>query len=383
MHILLTVNASFNVVNFRKGLIQALLADGHTITVLAPADDRSAEITEMGCRFVPLVMDVKGLSPARDVALVLRYVQHFRKERPDVVLSYTIKNNIFGSFAARLTGTPFIPNITGLGTAFLSGPLLQGVVLRLYREAFRNVPAVIFQNREDLDLFLTRKLVKETQAVVVPGSGIDLKRFAPRVAPEQDGPLTFLMISRLLKDKGVLEYAEAARQVRRDHPDVRFQMLGPIGSENRSALDAKTVETWQREGIIAHLGSTNDVRPHIAAADCVVLPSYREGAPRTLIEAAAMARPLITTDVTGCRTVVEDGVNGFLCQVRDSASLADACRQFIEKTPLERRTMGTAGREKMEREFDQELVINAYRQILGDNAIGSFRSNTGDHFDEA
>lgn len=364
MHILLTVNASFNVVNFRKGLVEALLADGHRVSVLAPADDRSPEITQMGCRFVPLAMDVKGLSPLNDVALVQRYVRHYLQERPDAVLGYTIKNNIFGALAGRLTGTPFVPNITGLGTAFLSGPLLEGVVLRLYREAFRKVPAVLFQNRDDLDMFLSRKLVRKNQALLVPGSGIDLARFAPQAPPENGKPLTFLMISRLLKDKGVLEYVEAARRVHQDHPDVRFQMLGPIDSENRSALDANTVETWQREGIITHLGSTKDVRPHIVAADCVVLPSYREGAPRTLIEAAAMARPLITTDVTGCRTVVDDGVSGFLCQVRSGASLADACHRFIGLTSQERDAMGVAGRQKMVREFDQQLVIDVYRRVL-------------------
>ncbi len=174
------------------------------------------------------------------------------------------------------------------------------------------------------------------------------------------------MVSRLLKDKGVLEYVDAARRVRQDHPGVRFQLLGPIGSENRSALDAAAVEGWQREGLISHLGSTNDVRSHVAAADCVVLPSYREGAPRTLIEAAAMGRPLITTDVTGCRTVVDDGVSGFLCQVRSGTSLADACCRFIRLAPQERSAMGAAGRQKMEREFDQQLVIDAYRRIISD-----------------
>ena len=188
MHILLTVNAAFNVVNFRKGLVEALLSDGHRVSVLAPADDRSSEIADMGCRFAPLAMDVKGLSPARDVALVQRYVRHFRQERSDAVLGYTIKNNIFGALAVRLTGTPFVPTITGLGTAFLSGPLLQGVVLRLYRVAFRKVPAVVFQNRDDLGLFVARKLLKDNQAVLVPGSGIDLERFAPQANPKKDGP---------------------------------------------------------------------------------------------------------------------------------------------------------------------------------------------------
>ncbi|MEM6460781.1 MAG: glycosyltransferase family 4 protein [Pseudomonadota bacterium] len=374
MHILITVNASFNAVNFRRGLIEALVEDGHSITVLAPRDERSSQLTDMGCRFVPLIMDVKGLSPLKDTALVARLAGHFRREKPDIVFGFTIKNNIFGGLAARLTGVPFVPCITGLGTAFLSGALLQSWVQMLYREAFRKVPSVIFQNRDDLDLFVQEKLVKPAQTCLVPGSGIDLSRFSPTPGPDRQTFPTFLMISRLLKDKGVLEYVEAARLVKRDHPGATFQILGPIGSKNRSVIDADSVDTWTREGVIAHLGSTEDVRPFIAAADCVVLPSYREGAPRTLIEAAAMGRPLIATDVPGCRSVVDDGENGFLCKVRSGESLADACKRFVSLSYAQRKAMGKAGRQKMEREFDQALVIAQYRQILDD--LGSISSQS-------
>lgn len=371
MHILLTVNSSWNAVHFRRSLITKLLDDDHRVTVLAPEDAGLDALLSMGCRFIPLSMDIKGLSPLRDLSLMLTFVRHFARERPDAILSFTIKNNIFGAIAARRAGMPFIPNVTGLGTAFLSGGLLQRIAEMLYRLAFRNLPVVFFQNEDDLAFFLDRKIVNAGQAKLLPGSGIDLAHFsANRFSEHADGPI-FLMIARLLRDKGVIEYVEAARLLKGVLPGARFQLLGPPGTENRTAIDLKTVEAWDAEGAIEYLGETEDVRPFIAEADCIVLPSYREGAPRTLIEASAMARPVIATDVPGCRAVVEDGITGFFCAARSGESLAAACQRFAALPIRQREAMGLAGRRKMEREFDQEIVVAAYRKALQDFLEGS------------
>lgn len=364
MHILMTVNAAWNIWNFRRPLVRDLLAEGHRVTVLAPPDDSVAQLQAMGCGFLSLEMDVKGLSPARDLKLMARFKRIFRAERPDVVLSYTIKNNIFGAMAARAVGLAFIPNVTGLGTAFLSGGALRTVAEALYRRAFGRLPVVFFQNGDDRDLFVTRRLLRPGQARLLPGSGIDLVRFAAADLPNATEPPVFLMIARLLRDKGVIEFVEAARQVKARAPQARFQLLGAIGSENRTAIGASMVRAWQRDGLIEHLGTTPDVRPYIDKAQCVVLPSYREGAPRTLIEAAAMARPLIATDVPGCRAVVEDGVTGFLCQVRSGDSLADACLRFLEMPQDTKAAMGQNGRRKMERDFDEAIVVASYRDAI-------------------
>ncbi|MGC9419095.1 MAG: glycosyltransferase family 4 protein [Rhodovulum sp.] len=363
MHILLTVNAAWNILNFRRPLVEALRADGHRITVLAPPDDAVQGLRDLGCAFVPLDMDVKGLAPHRDLALIRRLRRHFRALGPDAILSFTIKNNIYGALATRGLGIPFIPNVTGLGTAFLSSGLLQRVAETLYRSAFGPLPVIFFQNQDDRALFLARRLVKEEQARLLPGSGIDLDHFAPVPLPGT-GEVRFLMIARLLRDKGVMEYVEAARLLQAGTAPVRFQLLGPLGAQNRTAISPEMVADWQRDGIIEYLGESRDVRREIAAADCVVLPSYREGAPRTLIEAAAMARPLIATDVPGCRAVVEDGVTGFLCEVQSAESLAAACRRMAAADHRCRAEMGQAGRAKMEREFDQKLVVAAYREAL-------------------
>ena len=366
MHILMTVNAAWNIWNFRRPLVEALIADGHHVTVLAPLDDSVGDLEKLGCRFLPLDMSVKGLNPLQDLKLMRRFKRIFRTEQPDAILSYTIKNNIFGAMAARSLNIPFIPNVSGLGTAFLSGGVLQTIAETLYRRAFGHLPRVFFQNEDDRDLFVTRKLLRPRQAHVLPGSGIDLDRFpATDYPPESDAPV-FLMIARLLRDKGVLEYVEAARQVKSDQPQARFQLLGSVDAANRTAIDAATVSSWVDEGTIEYLGTTDDVRPRIAEAHCVVLPSYREGAPRTLIEAAAMARPLIATDVPGCRVVVDDGKTGFLCEVKSGDSLATACLEFQNLPYADRAKMGRAGRAKMEAEYDQAIVVKAYGKAIAE-----------------
>jgi glycosyltransferase involved in cell wall biosynthesis len=364
MHILMTVNAAWNIWNFRRPLVAALREDGHSVTVLAPHDESVSELEAMGCAVRPLAMSVKGLNPLEDLKLQRNLGQAFRDERPDIVLSYTIKNNIFGSGAARGAGVPFLPNVTGLGTAFLSGRVLETITEQLYRHAFSSLPRVFFQNEDDRDLFLARRLVREDQARLLPGSGIDLARFAPTPMPESDQAPVFLMIARLLRDKGVIEFVEAARMIKARHPEARFQLLGAAGAENRTAIGRATVAGWENEGVIEYLGTTSDVRPVIAQASCVVLPSYREGAPRTLIEAAAMGRPVIATDVPGCRSVLDHGVSGLLCEVRSAASLAEAFERFIALPPEARAAMGRAGRAKMEAEFDQAIVVEHYRDAI-------------------
>lgn len=365
MHVLITVNAAWNVLNFRRPIIRSLLDSGHRVTVLAPVDDSVPALEAMGCRFLPLEMNVKGLNPLQDLQLIRRFRTCFARENPDAILSFTIKNNLFGAMAAKSLKIPFLPNITGLGTAFLSSRALQFVSETLYRRAFSGLKTVFFQNGDDRGLFLDRGLVQAEQAKLLPGSGIDLTEFQPTEMPLGEAPV-FLMIARLLRDKGVMEYVEAARIVRKAHPDARFQILGAVDSANRSAISQDMVRRWQAEGVIEHLGALPDVRPVIAQAHCIVLPSYREGAPRTLIEAAAMARPLIATDVPGCRDVVDDRVSGLLCDVRSADSLAKACLNFLELSPENRANMGQAGRKKMEIEFDDKIVIAAYRQALGD-----------------
>lgn len=363
MHILMTVNAAWNIWNFRKPVVKALLSDGHKVTILAPPDDYVEKLKQLGCSFAPLEVKAKSINPIDELKLLRRLKSAFNEHKPDVILSYTIKNNTFGALAAKSSGIPFVPNVSGLGTGFLSGSLLQFVVEKIYSVAFRKLPVVFFQNEDDKALFISRNLVSAEQAQLLPGSGIDLAHFLTEPQPEQKDP-AFLLIARLLIDKGVVEFVDAARQVKKTWPNARFQLLGATDAKNRSAISNETVTEWVTEGTIEYLGTTDDVRPAIKAAHCVVLPSYREGAPRTLIEAAAMARPLIATDVPGCRSVVDHDQNGLLCQVRSASSLAAAMNQFLNLTEAQQRDMGNAGRKKMVEEFDQAIVVEAYRTAI-------------------
>jgi glycosyltransferase involved in cell wall biosynthesis len=284
--------------------------------------------------------------------------------RPSILLGFTIKNNLVGALLCKLYGVPFIPNVTGLGTAFLSGQCLKFVATTLYRMAFADLPSVFFQNTDDAQQFCEMGIVRKNQVTLVPGSGIDLQYFRAIPLLTDTAGTTFLMIARLLKDKGVMEFAEAAATIKAAGFDARFMLVGPLDADNRTAVSEDLVDGWVEDGILTYEGSCDDVRPHIESADCVVLPSYREGAPRTLIEASAMARPVIATRVPGCTAVVSEGVTGLLCEARDSESLAEAMKQFLAMTATERRDMGASGRLKMEQEFDQALVVGAYMRSI-------------------
>ena len=371
LHIVMTVNAAWNIVNFRLPLVKALIGDGHRVTVLAPTDEAVAQLREAGCEFVSLEMEKQGLNPLSESALFLRFRAELKRLRPDLVLSFTIKNNIFGALAAKSLKIPFIPNVTGLGTAFLSGGLLLWIAKMLYSGAFRRLPVVFFQNSDDRELFLKLGTVEQQQALLLPGSGIDLGHFKPVSYPEDQTGTQFLMVARLMRDKGVIEFVEAARLLKREYSDVKFQLLGAIGFANRTSIDEALVEQWSDEGVIDYLGTSEDVRVQMAAAHCIVLPSYREGAPRTLIEGAALARPAIATNVPGCNAVVEDGKTGFLCKVRDAEDLAQKMSHFSKLATEEKRAMGLNAREKIEREYSVERVIDSYREAISQIAKAS------------
>jgi glycosyltransferase involved in cell wall biosynthesis len=365
--LVISINASWNIVNFRAGLIRRLQQAGYRVVALAPNDRWSDRLGELGVEFHPIEMDRKGLSPARDLGLLWRYRQALRRLRPDAFLGYTAKPNVWGSLAAQSLGIPVINNVSGLGTAFIRGGWLGRLVATLYQLAFRRSATVFFQNAEDRDLFVERRIVSAGRAKLLPGSGIDTERFRPAPARAAGArPFVFLLVARLLRDKGVGEYVEAARQVRKEAPDTRFRLLGFLDSDNRTAFSRAELEAWVEEGLIDYLGSSDDVRPAIADSDCVVLPSYREGLPRTLLEAAAMGKPLIATDVPGCRQVVRSDVNGLLCRVRDPGSLAAAMIEMLRAPPERRAEWGKAARSIVESEYDERIVVERYLAAIGE-----------------
>ena len=357
-------NSSWNIVAFRTGLIRGLREQGYEPVVIAPIDpDGEERMTKLGLERIVIHIDRSGLNPFADFGLMLTYRSILKRLRPIAYLGFTIKPNVYGCIAARMLGVPALANISGLGTVFIKrGPLLA-LVTALYRFALSRAAVVFFQNPDDRALFVERRIVRPDQARLLPGSGVDLDRFKP--APLPDGPVTFLFIGRLLGDKGVREFIEAARQLRRELPDARFELLGPLDEGNRTAIGKDELDRWVAEGAIDYLGGTDDVRPFIARATVVVLPSYREGLPRSLLEAGAMARPTVATDVPGCREAVVDGETGFLCRARDSRSLAEAMKRLAALSAERRKAMGLAARRRVEEKFSETVVISAYLGELG------------------
>lgn len=363
MRIVICLNTAWNLVNFRAGLIRALVSDGHEVVAVAPDDKYAGGLQALGCRFVPFHMENGGTNPFKDALLLWQFARLFARERPDVYLGYTVKPNVYGSLAAHMLGIPVINNIAGLGAVFIKGGWLARLVRWLYRTALRRSAKVFFQNRDDQQLFIRGGLVQAGITELLPGSGIDLKHFSPvpQTTPDRDNSkFRFLLIARMLRDKGVMEYVEAAKLIRNTHPQVECCLLGPLDVQNPAAISRAEMDTWVASGVVNYLGVTDDVRSKIADADCVVLPSYREGTPRTLLEAGAMARPIITTDAVGCREVVNDGVNGYLCKIRDAADLAQKMEQMLSLPSEQRSEMGRRGRQKIEFEFDEKIVVEKY-----------------------
>ena len=376
MKVLIALNSSWNLLNFRSRLIQALLAKGYQVVLSAPADENVQALEALGTRFIDLPMKTHGTNPLADLALLWRFLRLMRVERPDVLLAYTAKPNVYGGLVGLWLGVPVVNNIAGLGSVFIKGGWLARVLTTLYRFALARSQRIFFQNPDDYREFVEKGLVRAEQCAVLPGSGVDLHRFQPVPLPslqwEEGGNglstnnrrFVFLMVARLLKDKGVQEFAEAARLLKSSYPWVEFILLGFKDPQNPNAVAEKQLVSWQEKGWVTYWGGCADVRKPLALADCVVLPSYREGTPRTLLEAAAMGRPLVATDVPGCREVVQHGFNGLLCRPRDSQDLADQMKVILHISAVQLAQMGQASRHCVEERFDEQLVIDAYLQAL-------------------
>lgn len=365
MKIGFVANSSWNLYNFRRALIRSFQEHGHQVFAIAPQDDYSEKLQTMGCTFIPVKMAVKGTNPMQDLRLMHQLYQHYKAAQLDVVLHYTIKPNIYGTIAAHFAKTRAVNNMTGLGTVFLRRTFASSIAHELYRIAFKYPEKVFFQNDDDRQLFLKKKLVRPEVTDLIPGSGIDTDFFSTqRLVPDSE-TFTFLMISRLLYDKGILEYIKAIRLLREDGLRARFLLLGRINEEKGLGVTQKQVEKWEAEGLIEYLGVTDDVREVIEQAHAVVLPSYREGTPRTLLEAASMSRPIITTNVPGCKETVRDRYNGFLCRVKDPADLAAKMAHLYWLPEEQRLVLGKNSRTFVEERFAIQQVIEKYEEALG------------------
>jgi glycosyltransferase involved in cell wall biosynthesis len=367
MRIAVVANTSWYLVNFRINLMLTLNHLGHEVIAISPDDfDHSKKLKHLPIIFEPVAISGSGTNPINEIVTILNLYKALKKHKVDVVLSYTPKGNIYSGIAAILCKIPFAPNISGIGRALTQKSFITYVSTLLYRITLKKAQRIFFQNMDDLESFVRSGLASPNKCHRLPGSGVDLTRFKPSpiITRASNSPV-FLLVARLLWDKGVGEYVEAARAIKSLYPLASFRLLGFLDVDNPSAVSRKQIQKWTSEGIIEYLGSTTDVRPYFIDSDCVVLPSfYGEGVPRTLLEAAATMRPIITTDSPGCRDTVIDGVTGYLCRPKDSSDLAKKMVDFIKLPPEAKSQMGINGRKRIETEFDEKIVINEYCALI-------------------
>ena len=339
---------------FRRELLLALSAAGHQVTVTNPPidEDNRRTLESYGVRVLFTDMERRGTNPVRDLALLRAYRALLRREQPDKVITYTIKPNIYGGLACKSLRVPHYANVTGLGSAFEGRGAMRALVSAMYRISLRWSRSVFFENAGNRDTLVRDRIVRPRQAVVLPGAGVNLAEFAPAPYPENESPLRFLFVGRIMREKGVEEYFAAIRRLRQRYPDAEFDFIGWYEDHYE-----ETVRRMEQEGLIRFHGFQLDVKPFIRQAHCVVLPSWHEGMSNTLLESAAMCRPLITSRIHGCMEAVEEGETGYLTQVQDQESLYEALARFAELPLAQKREMGLRGRELMLRKFDKDMVV--------------------------
>lgn len=352
MKILILANNDVGLYKFRKELIQELIWEGNEIVVSLPDGELIPDIRKLGVKVIITDIDRRGINPLTDLTLLLRYLRMGLTLKPDLVITYTIKPNIYGGIVCRLLRIPYAENITGLGTTFQTENLIKKIVCFLYKISCRYAKVIFFENEENKQIFLDHYLIREEQACRLNGAGVNLEEYPYTKYPDENEPIRFLFIGRVMKEKGVDELFEAARRIKKEYPDVLFDIVGPMEDEYGSVI-----KKLEEDGIITYYGYQKDVRPFIARCHCFILPSWHEGMANTLLEAGAMGRPLITSRIHGCMEAVEEGKNGYLAEKENEENLRQSLLDFIRLQKCEKKNMGCRSRKHMERFFDKAKIV--------------------------
>ncbi|OEE86162.1 glycosyltransferase [Enterovibrio norvegicus FF-162] len=365
--IVLSSNTSWYIYNFRSSTISALTKKGVAVHCVSPRDDYTSRlINELGVKWHEVDIDNKGSNPFRDIKFFIDMVVIYYRLRPDVVLNFTIKNNIYGTLAAKLFGPMIVNNVSGLGTVFIKKSITTKIVKLLYKLSQPFADVVFCQNSDDLYLLTQQRLVSPFKIKLLPGSGVNVTRFNPGDCNIRDrGVIKFIFVGRMLRDKGVVELIKAAHYLDSQGYKFTLKLCGGVDPKNLSGFSKEEIESWCSIPMIEWLGSCENMPEIYGEADCVVLPSYREGLPRTLLEAGAMGLPSVTTDVPGCRHVIEDGFNGFLCKEKDHISLANSMRRVLELSNEEYMFLSKNARERVIERFDENIVVDKTLEVLG------------------
>lgn len=357
--ILFLVNHDVVVYNFRKELIERLLEEGYEVYISSPYGERIDDLIAMGCGYIETKINRHGLNIIEEIKLIQKYKKIIKKVKPDIVLTYTIKPNIYGSIAAKSYKVPVIANITGLGTAVENESILQKITILLYKYAFKNVHKVFFQNEENRQFFIDNKIALGKHGLL-PGSGVNLEYFTPLEYPDSKN-IEFIYISRIMKEKGIEQYIDAAKYIRNKYPNTRFHILGFCEEKHYE----EKLRELENQGVIIYHGMQRDIRKYLKKTHCTVHPTYYpEGISNVLLESAASARPIIATNRSGCKEVVDEGINGFLVETKNSKDLIEKIEKFMDLPYEEKKKMGENGRRKVEKEFDRNIVVNSYLEEI-------------------
>jgi len=357
--ILIVSNTSWSIYNFRYGLMKEL-KKSFDVSFCANYDNYTEKLKKEFA-YHEINIDRKGKNPFKDLKLIFNLRKIYQKEKPGLIIHYTIKPNIYGTIAARMVKIKSINVVTGMGHVFVKNGPLSLLVRALYKLSFKFAEKTFFLNQNDLDFFVGRGLVKKEDALLLPGEGIDTEYFSPKFCEQKEDTLfTFLFLGRMLKEKGIVEIVETFKTVRDNRPCQLF-LVGPIDKNNPLSLSEEEMRIWEKKGLVKYFSQIDDVRGIICQSDAIILPSYyKEGLPRSLLEAAAMEKPIIASDIPGCREVVEDKISGFLCRPKDKDDLADKMVKIMKLTKEERDEMGRKGRERVLKDFDERIIIQIY-----------------------
>lgn len=364
MHIAILTNADMGLYKFRKELIEQLCKD-HEVYIVLPDGNYIEPLIQLGCKFVRFEFNRRGTNPIDDFIQITRYLKILKELKPDIVLTYTIKPNVYGGLACRIAKLPYIANVTGLGTTIENGGLLSFISTFLYKIGLKGASCVFFQNENNQKLFIDRKIVKG-KSRLIPGSGVNLQAHCVEPYPNDKDGIRFLFVGRIMKNKGIGELLEAMHQIHQENDKATLDIVGWSDEDYSEAL-----KKAEQEGSIHYHGLQPDVHPFYTNCHCTVLPSYHEGTANVMLEASATGRPVITTRVPGCQETFDEGKTGFGCDLKSAESLADAMRKFLSTTQDRRRKMGLAARKKMEMEYDRNIVLKAYKEEIQDAAFGS------------
>lgn len=356
--ILILVNHDVVIYNFRLELVERLLNEDYEVYISSPYGERIDDLVSLGCKYIEADINRHGLNIIQELKLLRYYKKIVKKIDPDVILTYTIKPNIYGAIAGRAFNKPVLANITGLGTAVENGGLMQRVSIALYKYAFRDITKVYFQNRENQQFFIDNNLAIGKHELL-PGSGVNLQHFSVLEYPDNN-TIEFVFISRIMKEKGINQYLEAARHIRKKYPETRFHVLGFCEEDYEVELNK-----LHEEGIILYHGMQRDVRKFLKDSHCTIHPTYYpEGMSNVLLESAASGRPIITTNRSGCKEIVDQGVNGYVVEQKNSRDLIEKIEQFLSLSHHGKKEMGLSGRRKVEKEFNRDIVVDSYLQQI-------------------